>query len=112
MQPQKIESRLKKSCRYRIKEYINHNESDINLIKWVKKKFYYWKSLDKYTKKVKEIWILETSSSQIWIINRYKIFLKNKAFYSKPILAFWVIWLKTLEFASWWLWFLFNKITK
>ncbi len=110
--PQKIESKLKKSCKYRIMKYINHNESDINLINWLKKKYYYWKSLDKYTRKVKEIWILETSLTQIWIINRYKIFLKNKKFYSRPILAFWVIWLKTLEFASWWLWFLFNKVRK
>lgn len=110
--PQKIESKLKKSCKFRIINHINHNESDINLINWLKKKYYYWKSLDTYTRKVKEIWILETSSSQTWIINRYKIFLKNKDFYSRPILAIWVIWLKTLEFVSGWLWFLFNKITK
>jgi len=99
--PQKIESKLWKSCKYRIEEFINHNEWNINLYRWLKKKFYYWKSLDYYKAKVEEIWIKETWKWQMWIINRYMIFLKNKRFYKKPVLAVWVLVLKTLEFGSW-----------
>ena len=33
--PQKIESKLWKSCKYRINNYINHNEWDINLKNWL-----------------------------------------------------------------------------
>jgi len=110
--PQKIENKLNKSCKYRIKEYINHNEWDINLLYWLKKKFYYWKSLDIYKQKVIKLGIKKTLNSQIWILNRYMIFFRNKKFYTKPLLAIWVIWLKTLEFASWWLGFLYNKFTK
>lgn len=109
--PQKIESKLNKSCKYKIKEYINHNEWDNNLLYWLKKKFYYWKTLDLYKLKVKKIGIEKTLDSQIWILNRYMIFFSNKMFYTRPFLAFWVICLKTLEFTSWWLGFLYNKFT-
>ena len=44
--PQKIESKLQKSCKFRIKSYIHHHEWDIKLWKWLYKKYYYWKSLD------------------------------------------------------------------
>lgn len=110
--PQKIESKLNKSCKYRIEEYINHNEWNINLYNWLKKKFYYWKSLDEYKKKVKEIWIEKIWEWQMWIINRYMIFLKNKRFYTKPVLAIWVLILKTLEFGSWALGLVFSKVRK
>jgi len=110
--PQKIESKLWKSCKYRIEEYINHNEWEINLFSWLKKKFYYGKSLDEYKKKVKEIWIEKTWEWQMWIINRYMIFLKNKRFYKKPILAIWVLILKTLEFSAWGLGWLWSKVIK
>jgi hypothetical protein len=53
--PQKIESKLKKSCKYRINEYILHHEDNISLFEWLKKKFYYGKSLSDYKRKVKEI---------------------------------------------------------
>jgi hypothetical protein len=78
---------------------------------WLKKKFYYWKTLDLYKLKVKKIGIEKTLDSQIWILNRYMIFFSNKMFYTRPFLAFWVICLKTLEFTSWWLGFLYNKFT-
>lgn len=110
--PQKIEARLWKSCKYKINSYINHNEWEIDLIKWLSKKFYYGKSLDKYKKKVKEIWIQETWNNQMWIMSRYMIFLKNKRFYTKPFLAIWVLILKTLEFWSWALGLIFSKIKK
>lgn len=108
--PQKIESKLKKSCKYRVNAYINHNEWDINLHKWLKKKFYYWKSLDEYKKKVIEIWVIKTWEWQMWILNRYMIFLKNKRFYKNPVLAIWVLVLKTLEFWSWGFGLVYSKL--
>ena len=110
--PQKIEAKLWKSCKYRITEYINHNEWNINLLNWLKKKFYYWKSLDDYKKKVKEIWIEEIWEWQMWVINRYMIFLKDKRFYKRPLLAIWVLVLKTLEFGSWGWGLVFSKFKK
>lgn len=108
--PQKIESKLWKSTNFYISEYINHDEWDIKLWKWLKKKFYYGKSLGKYKEKVKELWVRQTADWQVWIIWRYMIFLKNKRFYTKPILAIGVLGLKTCEFGAWALGLLFNKI--
>jgi len=110
--PQKIEAKLWKSCKYRINEYINHNEWNINLFSWLKKKFYYWKSLDDYKKKVKEIGIKQTWEWQMWIINRYIIFLKNKRFYKRPLFAICVLILKTMEFWSGGIGMVFSKIKK
>jgi len=110
--PQKIEAKLNKTCKFRINSYINHNEDDIKLNKWLSKKFYYGKSLDEYKKKVKEIGIEETWSNQMGIINRYMIFLKNKRFYTKPVLAIWVLFLKTLEFGSGGFGLVFSKFKK
>jgi hypothetical protein len=44
------------------------------------------------------------------VINRYLIFLKNKRFYKKPVLAIWILVLKTLEFGSWGLGLIFSKV--
>lgn len=110
--PQKIEAKLNKSTKFRVNSYINHNEWEITISKWLSKKFYYWKSLDDYKKKVKKIWIEETWNNQMWIIKRYMIFLKNKRFYTKPILALWVLILKTLEFGSGALGLVFSKVRK
>ncbi len=108
--PQKIESILNKQCKSRIKDFIEHDESDIKLWGWLKKKFYYGKSLETYKNKVKDIWIKQSVEWQIWIIGRYAIFFKNKRFYTKPFLAFWVLTLKTLEFWAWWLWYFIFKL--
>ncbi len=107
--PQKIESQLWKKCSKRINVYINHHEWNINIVKRLKKKFYYGKSLQKYKKKVKEIWIKNIWNSQMWLLQRYTIFLKNKRFYRNPCLAIWVLFLKTCEFFAWFLWILFGK---
>lgn len=110
--PQKIESFLELDCKARISEYIEHNESDIKLFSWLKKKYYYGKSLQEYTKKVKDIGIKETWDWQIGIIWRYMIFLKNSRFYGRPFLAISVLCLKTLEFWAGWFGLLVNKIKK
>lgn len=98
--PQKIEAQLWKSTKFYTRACINHNEDKINLISRLKKKYYYWKSLDQYKQKVKELGIGTTQQGQTWILGRYLIFLKNKRFYTKPWLALGVLVLKTLEFAA------------
>lgn len=98
--PQKIESKLWKNTKFYVDSYIYHNEWNIKLWKWLKKKFYYGKSLKKYKNKVKELGIKKIQEEQIWIIWRYMIFLKNKSFYKKPFLAIWVLFLKTCEFVA------------
>lgn len=107
--PQKIESKLWKSTKYRIESFISHDESGIKLWKWLKKKYYYGQSLQHYKRKVTELGIMETWEGQMGIIGRYMIFLKNPRFYKKPILAFSVLLLKTWEFGSGALWLIFSK---
>jgi glycosyltransferase involved in cell wall biosynthesis len=101
--PQKIE-KLWLSCKFRINDYIEHNEYNFDIFYWLKKKYYYGKSLWKYKYKSWNV-----GKNQAWIFGRYMIFLKNKDFYKRPILALGVLFLKTLEFWSWWLWYIFNK---
>ena len=108
--PQKIDAKLGKSGRYRISDMIHHHEWDISLWKWLEKKYYYGKSLSQYKKKVAELGILSIGIEQINIINRYTLFLREEGFYKKPILAVGVLGLKTLEFISGGIGFLFNKI--
>lgn len=110
--PQKIELQLWKSTKYYISSQIYHNEWDIKIWKWLYKKYYYWKSLFDYQKKVDKLGIKKTSSEQIWIFWRYMIFLKNKNFYKKPLLAMWVLILKTCEFVAGGFWVLLSKIYK
>jgi len=109
--PQEI-AKLWYNVKLHTKYNIYHNYWDFTFIWNLKKKFYYGKSLDEYKKKVKEIWIEETWEWQMWVINRYMIFLKNKRFYKRPILALWVLVLKTLEFGSWGLGLIFSKFKK
>jgi len=79
---------------------IYHDYDDFNFIKNLKKKFYYGKSLREYKNKTKEIWLENVGAEQMWVFHRYLIFLKNKRFYTKPILAISVLILKTLEFGA------------
>lgn len=108
--PQKIESRRKKSTKFYIKEYILHHEGDISFGAWLKKKWYYGKSLRQYREKVKEIWIQNTAAWQMGVIGRYMMFLKHKRFYTKPFLAVCVLGLKTLEFFIWWVGCMFSLL--
>lgn len=101
--PQKISATLWLDCTARIIEYIDHNESDIRLWSWLKKKYYYGKSLREYQEKIKELWVAQTWAWQMSIIRRYMIFLGNRRFYTQPILAIAVLKLKTLEFLFGWI---------
>lgn len=107
--PQKIEAKLWKSTHYRINNIIMHNEWVISFQKWILKKYYYGKSLWLYNKKVHEVWIVGTRNEQVWLIKRYLLFLSNKHFYKRPILALGVLFLKTLEFGAWWIGFLISN---
>ncbi len=108
--PQKIENKLGLHCTARTNSFILHQEGDINIVSWLMKKFYYGKSLWIYHKKVKEIWIISRGNAQMSIVSRYMLLLKQKRFYTKPLLAIGVLILKTLEFWAGWIGFISSKI--
>jgi len=91
---QKIET-IGYNVKSRINAEILHHEDDFSLRKWLKKKFYYGKTASKYKEKFGEHAHKQTS-----IFYRFSIFLKNKRFYFKPLLALGVILLKILEYFS------------
>ena len=95
--PQKIE-KLEYNVKLRINSYILHHEHDFNLMKWLKKKYSYSKTVDIYSKKYKDY-----ASRQASIYYRYSLFFKNgnwKKFLSKPLLALSTLVLKSLEFIA------------
>jgi uncharacterized membrane protein YbaN (DUF454 family) len=92
--PQKIE-KLGYNVKARVNAWILHREDDFKLNIWLRKKFYYGKSIAKYKKKFREY-----ASKQLSISYRILVYIKNKEFYSKPILAVGVILLKVLEFIA------------
>lgn len=108
--PQKIESKPHHNCHVSVDSFIYHQEWNLSLFAWLKKKFYYGQSFSKYRQKVLQIGIQTVQQQQTGIVWRYAIFFKNKRFYSKPLLAIGVLALKTLEFWAGGLWFLFSKI--
>jgi glycosyltransferase involved in cell wall biosynthesis len=102
--PQKIE-KLGYNVKIRINAEILHHEEDFSVRKWLKKKFYYGRSIANYKEKYSGY-----ASKQLSIVYRISIFLKNKKFYSKPLLAIGIIILKFLEYFSVRLGFLASKI--
>ncbi|MEM5867309.1 MAG: glycosyltransferase family 2 protein [Candidatus Aenigmatarchaeota archaeon] len=92
--PQKIE-KMGYDVKQRVNAEILHHEENFSLQRWLKKKFYYGKSAFKYKEKFGEY-----ASKQMSIYYRFSILLKNKRFYSKPLLALGVIVLKILEYFS------------
>jgi len=89
--PQKIE-KLGFNVGVRIKSEILHHEN-ISIGKWLKKKYYYGKTAYEYKEKFNQY-----ASKQISFFYRFSIFLRNKRFYSKPLLALGVLILKLLEY--------------
>ena len=104
--PQKIE-RLGYNVKQRINAEILHHEENFSLGKWLNKKFYYGKNASKYKEKFGGY-----ANKQMGIFYRSSIFLKNKRFYSKPLLAVGVIVLKILEYFSAGLGFLVTEVGK
>ena len=93
--PQKIE-KLGHDVKLRVNSYILHNEPDFNLMIWLKKKYYYAKTLEFYSNKYKDY-----ASRQASVFYRYSLFFKNrnwKRFLSKPLLGLGTLTLKSLEF--------------
>ena len=92
--PQKIE-KLGYNVRIRIGEKILHHEEYFSLIRQLKKKYYYGKTMLRYREKYKEYCKKQTS-----IFYRSMLFLRNKNFYKKPLLGLGIVILKSLEYFS------------
>jgi len=93
-----LPQRIKRSNRgpfCRVKSEIMHHEDNFNIVDWLKKKTRYGRSAVKYVSKYPEF-----SRQKVSMPARYLIFLKDKRFYSEPILAAGVLILKTLEFVA------------
>lgn len=88
------------NVKIRVNSRIFHDHDDFNFIGNLRKKYYYGKSLEDYKKQSKILWFSHESEKQTSLIHRYMTFLKERRFYSKPILALWVLGLKTLEFSA------------
>jgi len=92
--PQKIE-KLGYNVKARIRAEILHHEENFSLLKWLKKKYYYGKTASKYLKRYEQY-----GSMQISPLRRFRLFLRDKRFYSEPLLALDVLVLKGLEYLS------------
>ena len=103
---QKIE-KMGYNVEQRISAEILHHEDDFSLQKWLNKKYYYGKTAFKYKERFGE-----HAHKQMSIFYRFSIFLKNRRFYFKPLLAFGVIILKILEYFSAGLGYLAGKARK
>jgi glycosyltransferase involved in cell wall biosynthesis len=104
--PQQIQ-RLGYSVKVRINSEILHHEENFSLFRWLKKKYYYGKTAFIYRKKYKIY-----ANKQMSLFYRFSIFFSNKRFYSRPILAFGLCFLKILEYFSAGLGFLVSKVRK
>jgi len=93
--PYKIQKRGRNVLR-RINSEIVHHEDDFTLFTWLKKKFYYGKTLKNYECRYGEY---SKTQSSVWV--RTKLFLANwRRFWSEPKLALGVILLKSLEYSA------------
>lgn len=90
----KIEE-LGHNVRARINSHIIHHEERFSLRKWLKKKYYYGKTvkvyINRYKNKCKYI------NMQVSPIQRFKMFFLSKKFWGKPHLAIGVLMLKAME---------------
>ncbi|MFX0205758.1 MAG: glycosyltransferase family 2 protein [Candidatus Hodarchaeota archaeon] len=92
--PQKIE-KLGYNVKARIISNILHHENEFSIFKWFKKKYHYGKTCWIYRNNYREY-----SKKQMNLLYRFGLFLKERRFYSKPILATGVLTLKLLESLS------------
>ena len=102
--PQKIAA-LGFNVKVRIKAEILHHEGDFFIWKWLKKKLHYGRSAIDYKEKYGGY-----ALKQLNAFHRLSIFLKNRKFFSKPLLMLGVIILKLLEFFSTGLGYLAGKM--
>jgi glycosyltransferase involved in cell wall biosynthesis len=104
--PQKVEG-LGYDVKARINAEILHHEDDFSLLRWLKKKYGYGKSGWNYRQKYGAY-----GKKQMNLLYRFGLFLKERRFYSKPILATGVLTLKLLESLSAGSGFLINMVRK
>ncbi|NWF97277.1 MAG: hypothetical protein HXY34_14155 [Candidatus Thorarchaeota archaeon] len=78
----------------RVKPPIFHHEENFSLLTWLRKKFYYGKTVHLYRHKYSAYSVAQTS---VWF--RSALFMKNwRRFLGRPKLAFGVAFLKSLEY--------------
>ena len=92
--PYKIE-RLGYNVRARINSYILHHEEGFSLVKWLKKKYYYGKTVRNYISKYRRY-----ARKQVSPLHRFTLFIKRKKFWQNPTLAIGITMLKTLEYIA------------
>jgi len=81
----------------RINDFIYHNEGKINLLKTIKKKFYYAGEFKNYAGKNKNG---KQFKKQTGILGRYKLFLSRpRKLFKNPLLGLGMLFMKTCEFA-------------
>ena len=102
--PYKVEN-IGYDIRARIKAEILHHEDDFSILEWLKKKYYYGKTARKYVERYKRY-----GSKQTDPLGRFGLFLKNRRFYSKPLLALGVLILKSLEYVAAIIGYLLGKV--
>ena len=91
----------------RIKSVIIHHEESFSLLAWLKKKFYYGKTIQAYEYKYKDFSRLQRS-----VQFRFGIFAADwQRFCSRPKLAFGVIFLKGMEYLAATLGLIYSKLT-
>jgi glycosyltransferase involved in cell wall biosynthesis len=100
--PQKIEENWY-NMKHVLDNYVTHDFYDFTLWLYLKKKFYYGKTLASYVEKSPLSW------KQLSIIWRYKMFLTHRTFYTRMDLWAWLLVLKTLEFLFWWLGYILHN---
>jgi len=92
--PQKIQQ-LGYNVKARINTEILHHEEHLSFSSHLRKKYQYGKSAGNYLKRYKKYWKKQGS-----LFYRLSLFLKDRRFYSKPLLAIAVLTLKTMEYIS------------
>ncbi|MEM1551212.1 MAG: glycosyltransferase family A protein [Candidatus Bathyarchaeia archaeon] len=91
----------------RIKSVIIHHEEDFSLFTWLKKKFTYGKTLQKYERKFRD-----HSKTQSSIRERAGVFLNEwKRFWRNPLLALGVVFLKSMEYLAIFLGSVYSRVT-
>lgn len=108
--PQRIQEKYGSDSISRIKEFINHNEQKLSLIKTCKKKYYYAQRLDTYRSVQANKDNFKKQSSPL---SRYKLFFsKPGKLFKNPIIGLGMIYLKTCEYAAGSAGFIVSKFKK
>ena len=102
--PYKMEERGY-NVKARIKSCILHHEEDFSLMRWLVKKYYYGRTAWRYILRYRR-----SGTKQVSPLYRFGLFLKNKKFYSKPLLGLGVLVLKYLEYVATIIGYLVGKV--